>query len=158
VANDCNDPLTRFCAFFHDLGKLGTDPALYPKHHGHDSAGFTMAINFCKRLHVSTKYRNALAWTSALHGKANLWEKLRNSTKITMAAQALKGGIVDILPQVAAADKAGNQPMAVWEDVVRTTVMNTLELGIGQEKLEAIPIKKRSAYIMRKRIEVLAEY
>ena len=36
VAAVTPDPLTRFCAFFHDIGKLSTDPALYPKHHGHD--------------------------------------------------------------------------------------------------------------------------
>ena len=156
VALKSEDPLARFCAFFHDLGKLGTDPLQYPKHHGHDATGFAMAVDFCKRLHVSTAYRNALAWTSALHGKANLWETLRNATKITMAAGALKGGIVRILPQVAAADKAGNPPMTGWGDVVRVAGMNTRELGIDQEKLKTMAISKRPSYIMQKRIEALA--
>ena len=155
VAVRSEDPLTRFCAFFHDLGKLGTNPLLYPKHHGHDSAGFTMAVDFCNRLHMSKEYRNALAWTSPLHGKANLWHTLRNSTKITMAKQALKGGIVHILPLVAAADKTENQPMIGWDDAIRVAQLNTREMGIDQERLNAMPIKKRTSYITQKRIEAL---
>jgi tRNA nucleotidyltransferase (CCA-adding enzyme) len=158
VALTSNDPLARFCAFFHDLGKLGTDPSLYPKHHGHDSTGFAMAVVFCQRLHLSAEYRHALAWVSSLHGKANLWEQLRDATKLTMAGHALKAGIVEILPLVAAADKAGNPPMNGWDEVVRVVGMNTRELGIDQEKLEAMPGGKRPSYIMQKRIEALAAH
>jgi tRNA nucleotidyltransferase (CCA-adding enzyme) len=114
-----------------------------------------MAVDFCKRLHLSTEYRNALAWTSSLHGKANLWETLRDATKIAMAEQAIKGGIVGILPMVAAADKTGNQPMAGWDAAVRVAGMNTVELGIDREKLEAMPVGKRPAYMLQKRIEAL---
>jgi tRNA nucleotidyltransferase (CCA-adding enzyme) len=155
VATSSNDPLARFCAFFHDLGKLATDPALYPKHHGHDNTGFGMAIELCNRLRLSATHRTALAWISSLHGKANLWGTLRDATKLTMAEQAVKGGIVQILPLVAAADKAGNLPMTGWDDVIRVAGMNTRELGIDQEKLAAMPIKKRPPYIMQKRLEML---
>ena len=156
VATMSTDQLARFCAFFHDLGKLATNPALYPKHHGHDNAGFAMAVDFCARLHLSTEQRNALAWTSSLHGKANIWETLRDATKIAMAGEALKGGIVAILPLVAAADQTGNQPMAGWDDAVRVAGMNTRELGIDQEKLTAMPFRKRPPYIMQKRVEAFA--
>jgi tRNA nucleotidyltransferase (CCA-adding enzyme) len=155
VAAISSDPLARFCAFFHDIGKLATDPALYPKHHGHDYAGFGMAVSFCNRLHLSGEYRTALAWISSLHGKANLWATLRDSTKLTMAEQARKAGIVEILPLVSGADKAGNAPMTGWDEAVRIAEMNTRELGIDQEKLEAMPVKNRAAYILQKRIGVL---
>jgi tRNA nucleotidyltransferase (CCA-adding enzyme) len=102
------DPLTRFCAFFHDLGKLSTDPALYPKHHGHDEAGFDMASAFCTRLALPAAYRKALAWTSRLHGHLNRWGELRDSTRINIAEQAARAGIAAILPVVALADKPGN--------------------------------------------------
>jgi tRNA nucleotidyltransferase (CCA-adding enzyme) len=156
VATVSNNPLTRFCAFFHDLGKLATNPVHYPKHHGHDTTGFTMAVAFCKRLHVSAEHRHALAWISILHGKANLWEHLRDATKLAMAGHAIKAGIVEILPLVSAADKAGNPPMTDrWLDTVRVAGMNTRELGIDQEKLEGMPAKNRLSYIMQKRIEEL---
>lgn len=157
VAAATADPLTRFCAFFHDIGKLATDPALYPKHHGHDYAGFSMAVEFCNRLRLPATYRTALAWISSLHGKANLWETLRDATKITMAEQAVKGGITRILPLVAAADKAGNLLMTGWDDALRVAGLNTQELGIEYEKLEAMPIRKRPAFILQKRIEALRE-
>lgn len=155
VAAASNDPLTRFCAIFHDLGKLATDPALYPKHHGHDHAGFGMAVEFCNRLRLPAAYRTALAWVSSLHGKANMWETLRDATKLTMAEQALKAGIVDILPLVAAADKSGSLPMAGWREAVQVAGMSARELGIDQEKLEEMPIKNRAAFIMQRRVEFM---
>lgn len=155
VTTVSSDPLARFCAFFHDIGKLATAPELYPKHHGHDYTGFGMAVTFCDRLRLSHEYRTALAWISSLHGKANLWGTLRDSTKLTMAGQAVKAGIVEILPLVAGADKADNPPMAGWDMAVRIAGMNTRELGIDQEKLEAMPVKNRAGYILQKRIGVL---
>ena len=155
VAAMTNDPLSRFCALFHDLGKLATDPALYPKHHGHDFAGFGMAVEFCNRLCLPSTYRKALAWVSRLHGNANKWDDLRDSTKVTMAEQAIKGGIVDILPLVSAADKPGALPMSGWDDAVRVAGMSTRELGIDQNKLENMPIRNRPAFILQKRVDVL---
>jgi tRNA nucleotidyltransferase (CCA-adding enzyme) len=157
VAAVSQDPLARFCAFFHDIGKLATAPALYPKHHGHDNAGFSMAVEFCNRLCLSATHRKALAWTSALHGKANLWERLRDATKITLAEQAIKGGIVEILPLVAAADKSGGLPIPGWEDTVRVAGMNTRELGIDPERLEVVAPVNRPSYVLHKRVETLRE-
>lgn len=157
VAAQSDDPLARFCAFFHDIGKLSTDPALYPKHHGHDHAGFGMAVEFCNRLCLPSTYRNGLAWVSSLHGKANVWDELRDSTKITMAERAVKCGIARILPLVSAADKPGGQPIADWDDVVRIARMNTRELGIDQEKLEVMPGRNRPSFILQKRVELLRE-
>lgn len=155
VAASCDAPLPRFCALFHDLGKLATDPAQYPKHHGHDNAGFSMAVAFCDRLRLPATYRRALAWVSALHGKGNKWDELRDATKVTMAEQALKAGIVAILPLVSAADKPGGEPLAGWDEAARVAGMSTMELGIDREKLEAIPVKNRAAFILQKRVELL---
>jgi tRNA nucleotidyltransferase (CCA-adding enzyme) len=155
VAAHSSDPLARFCAFFHDIGKLSTPPALYPKHHGHDSTGFGRAVELCSRLCLPVSHRKALAWISSLHGKANLWDQLRDATKLTIAEQATKAGIVDILPLVAAADKAGGLPMDGWEETVRIAGLNTRELGIDTERLEAMPTASRSPYILQKRVELL---
>ncbi len=155
AAERTTDPRARFCAFFHDLGKLATDPALYPKHHGHDETGFEMATEFCNRLCLPVTYRRALASVCRLHGKANKWEELRDSTKIKMAEQAIKAGIADILALVSVADKPDGVPMFGWDDAVRVAVMNTRELGIDLEKLESMPIENRSSYILQKRVEAL---
>jgi tRNA nucleotidyltransferase (CCA-adding enzyme) len=157
VAAVTDSPLARFCGFFHDLGKLATDPALYPKHHGHDTAGFGMASEFCTRLRLPAAYRKALAWVSTLHGKANIWDGLRDSSKLKMAEQAIKGGIVGILPLIAAADKPGGMPMAGWDTVVRVAGTSARELGIDQEKLENMPVRNRPAFILQKRVDALRE-
>ncbi|MDD2898267.1 MAG: phosphohydrolase [Desulfuromonadaceae bacterium] len=155
VAGQSNNPLARFCAFFHDIGKLTTDPAHYPKHHGHDRAGFGTAVELCTRLCLPLSHRKALAWVSCLHGKANIWDTLRSSTRLAIAEQAAMAGISEILPLVAAADKAGGLPMAGWREVTRVAGMNSRELGIDQVKLESLPVKNRSAYMLQKRIEML---
>ena len=157
VSAEDNTPLPRFCALFHDLGKLATDPALYPKHHGHDHTGFGMAVDFCNRLRLPSTHRKALAWVSSLHGKANTWDGLRDSSKLKMAEQAINGGIVDILPLLAAADKPGGQPMTGWDTAVLVAGMSTRELAIDQNKLETMSIRNRPAFILQKRVDVLRE-
>ena len=158
VAAMSDDPLARFCAFFHDLGKLATDPLLYPKHHGHDDTGFEIAADFCLRLCLPSTYRKALAWISRLHGNANKWDELRDSSKVKIAEQAIKAGIVEILPLVSAADKPGGLPMAGWDDAVRVAGMSTRELGIDQEKLGAMPMENRPPFILQRRAELLRSY
>ncbi len=153
VATATTDPLTRFCAFFHDLGKLSTAPELYPRHHGHEDAGFDLAREFCNRLSLSAEHRTALSWICRLHGNAGGWQKLRDATKIRMADQARRAGIVRILPLVAAGDKPDGGSMPRWEEAVRVAGMSTLQVGIERSRLEAMPVDKRADFVLQKRIE-----
>jgi len=153
VAEQSGNPLARFCSFLHDLGKLSTDPTRYPKHHGHDQAGFDPARSLCDRLRLPASYRTALAWTSRLHGTLNLWQELRDGTKIKTAEQALKSGLADILPLVAAADKEGGSVPPGWRDAVRIAGLSNNELGIETATLENLPVNKRSGYIFQKKVE-----
>ena len=155
VARVSSNPLARFCAFFHDLGKLGTDPMLHPKHHGHDTLGFSMAAEFCSRLRLPAVYAKALAWVSRLHGKANRWNELRDATRITMAEQALKAGVGEILPLISAADKPGALQVPEWDKASEIAGMNTREMGMDQEKLNSMPVEDRQSCILQRRVELL---
>jgi tRNA nucleotidyltransferase (CCA-adding enzyme) len=156
VAVRTDNPLARFCAFFHDIGKLATDPALYPKHHGHDDAGFDMARTLCVRLRLPSGYGAALAWTSRLHGMLNRWDELRDSTRLKTAQQALKAGIGEILLQVSQADKPdGLLKREQWDRTVRVAAMTTTDLGIDIARLEGIAPANRPDFILQKRIELL---
>jgi tRNA nucleotidyltransferase (CCA-adding enzyme) len=148
----CN-PQTRFCAFFHDIGKLATSPALYPRHHGHDQAGFKIAVDFCRRLRLPAKYSTALSWISRLHGTFNLWDQLRDATKVRVAEQAIQAGIVDVLPCVATADKAGGREPEEWSEALRCAGTSSIELGIDPQVLECMQPAKRSDHILQKRVE-----
>jgi tRNA nucleotidyltransferase (CCA-adding enzyme) len=157
VAMQSGDPLTRFCAMFHDLGKLATPPELYPKHHGHDQTGYSMALDFCRRLRLPAHYGKALSWISRLHGTFNLWDQLRESTKLRLADQAIKAGIVDVLPLVAAADKAGGSEPEEWRTVILAASMSARDLGIDLLKLEQMAPRKRADFILQSRISKLAD-
>ena len=155
VAGRTAAPLARFCALFHDLGKLATDPADFPKHHGHDEAGFNLARGFCDRMRLPAEYRTALAWTSRLHATLNRWTELRGSTRVTLAEQALKAGISAILPLVCRADKGVDGEITGWENAVRIARMSATELGIDTSRLETMAPGTRPDLILQKRVEML---
>lgn len=152
VAEQTDDPLARFCALFHDIGKLATAPAHYPRHHGHDQAGQALAGLFCTRLRLPRSWQRALAATSRLHTTANNWQDLRDATRIRMAETARKAGISKILPLIAAADKPGQGAMSGWDTVVSIAGMQTAELGIAAERLLALAPVDRSGLILQHRI------
>ena len=148
------DPLTRFCAFFHDIGKLDTSPDLYPRHHGHEQAGFVTAQDLCRRLRLPAHYGKALAWVSKLHGRLCKWDELRDATKLRTAGQAIKAGIADILPLVSAADKPGGTKPGTWREALRIAGMSSADLGIDPQVLERMPPDKRVDHILQKRVEL----
>jgi tRNA nucleotidyltransferase (CCA-adding enzyme) len=155
VAIQTSDPLVRFCGLFHDIGKLATDPVLFPKHHGHDDAGFSLARSFCDRLRLPAAYRTALAWTSRLHGTLNRWTELRGATRVRLAEQALKAGIAAILPLICMADTGVDGEIAGWENAVRIARMSATDLGIDLARLEAMMAGNRPDLILQKRVEML---
>lgn len=155
VTEISGNTLARFCAFFHDIGKLATDPACYPKHHGHDEAGFNLARELCSRLRLPTTFGTALSWVSRLHARLNKWDELREATRINTAEQAVKAGIAELLPQISAADKAEAHEFPGWPLTVDIARMSARELGIDPERLVKIPPGQRPAQILQKRIEKL---
>ena len=153
------DPTARFCALFHDLGKLSTAQELYPKHHGHDRAGALAAPAFCKRLRLPLALQRALQATNRLHDTANRWVELRDATKIRLALDAAKGGIGSILPLVVAADCGGELPG--WENALRVAALNSAQLGIDPAAYQNGPAaaagqnqtEKLQQVIMQRRVE-----
>ncbi|WP_026842073.1 HD domain-containing protein [Citrifermentans bremense] len=149
------DVTGRFCALFHDLGKLYTPKDQHPKHHGHDALGASAADAFCKRLRLPSVLQRALKATSKLHDTANKWEELRDSTQIRLAVDAVKGGIAEFLPLQVAADCGGKMPG--WDEALRVAALNAAQLGIGAEVLDnkEVPPEKLQQIIMQRRVEEL---
>ncbi|MBI5656889.1 MAG: HD domain-containing protein [Geobacter sp.] len=155
LTQQSDDPLARFCGLFHDLGKLATAPPLYPRHHGHEETGSELARSFCARLRLPALYRRALAATCRLHGSARRWPELRDSTRVRMAEQAIQAGIVEILPLVAAADKASGQVMPGWAEAVQVASMSSAELGVERSVLEGMAPEHRGTLLLQRRVERL---
>lgn len=155
MALQSRDTTARFCALFHDLGKLATPEEQYPKHHGHDLSGSLAAVAFCKRLRLPVALQRALQATCRLHTTANNWEELRDSTRIKLALNAMKAGIDTFLPLVVAADCGG--PMPGWEETLRVASLNAAQLGLDPALFDAAqcPPEKCQQIIMQRRVEVL---
>jgi tRNA nucleotidyltransferase (CCA-adding enzyme) len=155
MSQQSTDIKARFCALFHDLGKLYTPQDQYPKHHAHDYLGAKAAADFCRRLRLPAALQRALQATNRLHQKANKWSELRDSTAIQLALDAMKGGIDQILPLVVASDCKGTMPG--WEETLEVAKLNAAQLGIDPSLFSDpnFPPEKCQQLIMQRRVEAL---
>ena len=157
MALESSNVKARFCALFHDLGKLSTPEGQYPKHHGHDAEGARAAQAFCKRLRLPVALQRALQATNKLHQTANRWEELRDSTRIKLALEAVKGGIDAFLPLVVAADCGGAMPG--WQETLRVASLNAAQLGIDPAlfKDPQLAPEQCQQLIMQRRVQELGK-
>lgn len=75
------DALAVWMALCHDLGKIGTDPALLPHHYGHEMRGVSLARDLARRLRLPALYGKAGALAAAEHMKAGIFLSLRPGTR-----------------------------------------------------------------------------
>jgi len=148
-----DDPLARFCAFFHDLGKLATSPEHYPSHRGHDLAGVPLARELCNRLRLPAEYRTALMAVNRLHDTANRWDQLPDTERIELADQARKAGLETILPMIVSADLDIGPALKGWNEAWQIVALNTTELGIDTVQLTNMPVEQRRELIRQKQVE-----
>jgi tRNA nucleotidyltransferase (CCA-adding enzyme) len=61
------DPVVRFAALVHDLGKTATPIADWPRHHGHEERGVPIIESLCERLRIPAEYRKFAVMVSHYH-------------------------------------------------------------------------------------------
>jgi len=75
-----SDPVTRFAAMMHDLGK-GTTPAdILPRHIGHEARGADLVNALCARWKVPNEYSELALLVATQHGKLHAVFEMRSST------------------------------------------------------------------------------
>lgn len=62
-----DDPLVRFAALCHDLGKGETPLSEWPSHRGHEARGVPLIHHFCDRYRLPNDYRDLAILTSRFH-------------------------------------------------------------------------------------------
>lgn len=67
----------RFAALMHDLGKGTTDPAIWPRHHGHEERGIDLVKQLCERLRVPSECRDLAVMTARDHGNVGRAMQMR---------------------------------------------------------------------------------
>jgi len=78
------DPVVRFAALVHDLGKALTPPDKWPSHHGHGQAGLTLIKQLCLRLRVPNQHKELALLVSDHHCKIHRCDELRRDTVIKL--------------------------------------------------------------------------
>jgi len=82
AARKTHDPEVVWAALCHDLGKGSTDPALYPKHYGHDQAGIALVAALCDRLVVPNNFRDLAAMSAEFHMNMHRIPEMKKSTVV----------------------------------------------------------------------------
>jgi tRNA nucleotidyltransferase (CCA-adding enzyme) len=75
-----DDPVARFAALMHDLGKGTTPKDVLPRHIGHEARGVALVEAVCARWRVPNEYRELAVICAAQHGKLHAVFEMRNST------------------------------------------------------------------------------
>ncbi|BBA35463.1 tRNA nucleotidyltransferase [Methylocaldum marinum] len=144
------DPVVRFAALTHDLGKGLTPEALWPRHHGHEEAGLDALVSLCQRLRVPNAYRKLAEKVMRYHGHCHRALELRPATVVDLLQRldALrKGEALDEFLLACEADAKGRPgfenrpyPQAEWLRTARDAalaipVQPLLEKGFKGESL-----------------------
>lgn len=154
------EPLPRFCALFHDLGKLATPAAEHPRHIGHEKTGSGMAGPFCRRLRLSAAWRRALSAACRLHLTAGRWHQLRPSTRLSLTERAVRGGIEGFLPLLVEADRGETLPHEEWRQALEAAASSPTDAGIDPALLSgpaSLPPQARAALVRQGKIRLLMQ-
>ena len=65
------DPMVRFAALCHDLGKGRTPPAKWPHHYGHEEEAIPCIQAFCDRYRLPNRYRDLALVTARFHSNCH---------------------------------------------------------------------------------------
>jgi tRNA nucleotidyltransferase (CCA-adding enzyme) len=78
------DPITRFAALVHDLGKAKSPMHNWPSHHGHEEGGIPIIEALCSRLRIPNEYRTLATTVSRFHLMIHRLFELRAETIVNI--------------------------------------------------------------------------
>lgn len=82
------DPVIRFAALVHDLGKTLSPMDSWPRHHDHEAHGVAVIESLCSRLRIPNEYRILASLVSRVHIKIHRLFELRAATIVTLLEQS----------------------------------------------------------------------
>lgn len=78
------NPVTRFAALVHDLGKALTPSDILPSHKGHERGGLPVIDSLCQRLRVPNQYQSLARAVAEFHLHMHKMAELRPETVLKM--------------------------------------------------------------------------
>lgn len=79
-----DDPMVRFTALVHDLGKAVTPSDVLPSHKGHEKAGLPIIRKMCTRLRIPNKYQSLALAVAEYHLHMHRMATLKPTTIVRM--------------------------------------------------------------------------
>ncbi|GAA5130129.1 multifunctional CCA addition/repair protein [Thalassotalea piscium] len=156
------DPVTRFAALCHDLGKSVTPRHLWPSHHGHEKAGLPLIEQFCKKYRVPNQYKKLALLVSEFHLHCHKAFELNPKTILRVFDKINVWRDPTILPQVLLSCQAdfngrlGNEdapyPQAdyltkLYNACTKVTAKPYVEQGLKGQKIKEAIYKARLTMI-----------
>ncbi|KTD44786.1 multifunctional CCA addition/repair protein [Legionella parisiensis] len=81
------DPVIRFAALVHDLGKALSPTNNWPSHHGHEERGVAIIEALCSRLRIPNNYRTLATMVSRFHLNIHRLSELQASNIVKILEQ-----------------------------------------------------------------------
>ncbi len=82
-----NDPVVRFAALTHDLGKGTTKKEILPHHYGHEERGYYLVTKLCKRYKIPNQYRQLAEITARYHTQVHRAFEVKPKTLVKLFNQ-----------------------------------------------------------------------
>ncbi|MGQ3890283.1 multifunctional CCA addition/repair protein [Legionella sp. CNM-1927-20] len=82
-----DEPIVRFAALLHDLGKALSPMAKWPSHHGHEEKGIKAIEALCQRLRIPADYRKLAVMGSRFHLNIHRLAELKAKTIVKILEQ-----------------------------------------------------------------------
>jgi len=104
------NPVIRFAALVHDLGKACTAMNTWPSHPGHEELGLVVIERLCLRLRIPAEYRKFALLVCRFHLKIHRLSELRAGTIVDVLEQSdsfRREGLFENLLVVCEADSKG---------------------------------------------------
>lgn len=122
AAFETEQALLGWMALCHDLGKTRTAPELWPKHHGHDTMGESLALALGSRLKLPNRYIRAGCIAARRHMLAAQYATLRPGTRVKLLLELKSRPMLTALAALVWMDQGakGEPPGAVDTGAART--------------------------------------
>jgi tRNA nucleotidyltransferase (CCA-adding enzyme) len=124
------DPVVRFAALMHDVGKGATPPNLWPKHHGHEEKGVELVKKCCERLKVPNHFTALALAVTQYHGLVYRIEELRPATVLKVLSRIdafRRPERLSLFLQACEADFRGRPGFETRPDIVSNVWMRCFE-------------------------------
>lgn len=160
MARMTKDPVLRWVAVVHDLGKGVTPKELLPRHHGHEKAGVPLVEALGRRIRLPKRYTQAAKVGAAEHMRAFRIGEMRPGKAVRLLEQVRKTALgVEGLSLLVKADHRGrNNPDAEVPEAEELIRMAEVIFSVTGRDIDANPGPGFAEKLTQARVRKLMAY